>query len=270
MSFSVINGYIPRGYEQILSECVDVVNIEFGTSYTSESFVGTNLWKFLYATIQGLMTAENNIAELGVKLQDYIRTQNEELIMPTSSPDGIMERIKEELGLISSVKPTEESDAGYVYIAVDVDNRAENYDFIKQRILETMFKYLGAGLFYEGTESGTITARNGQQFNIAYHLPTETALKVKIVVSVSENTLDYIETPNKIKEKFIANFNKKYRLGYNFEPQTYLCSDDLPFASEIKVTYSTDGGSSYKNTILEAMYDEKIIINPDNVEVEVL
>lgn len=270
MSFSVINGYSPRSYEQILSECVEVVNTEFGTSYTSESFVGTNLWKFLYATIQGLMTAENNIAELGVKLQDYIRTQNEELIMPTSSPEGFMQRLEEEMGLISSVKPTEEADAGYVYLAVDVDNGSEDYESIKQGIFERMAKYLGAGTFFDGTEKGQVTALNGQAFNYAFHLPTITDLKVKIVVSVSENTLAYIETPNQIKEKFIKNFNKKYRLGYNFEPQIYLCSDDLPFASEIKVTYSTDGGSSYKNTILNAMYDEKIVINPDNIEVEVL
>ena len=77
MTYTVTNGYSPRDYETILAQCVQIVNEQFGTSYTSQSFTGTNLWKFLYATIQGLMTVENNIAELGVKLQDYIRTQNE-------------------------------------------------------------------------------------------------------------------------------------------------------------------------------------------------
>lgn len=270
MSFSVVNGYTPRSYENILDECINVVNEQFNTSYTRETFVGTNMWKFLYAGIQQIMVAENSTAQLVDKIKDYIRTQNEELIKPTSSPDGFMERMEEELGLISSIKPTEESDAGYVYMAVDVDTSDESYPQVKQSIFNLMAKYLGVGLFYEGGESGTVTARNGQAFNYAYDLPSKTNLKVKIVITVSDNTLSYIETPSIIKEKFLNNFNKKYRLGYNFEPQIYLNSNDLPFASDIKITYSTDGGSSYKNTVLKAMYDEKIIVTEDNIEVEVI
>ena len=104
MTYTVTNGYSPRSYETILAECVQVVNEQFGTSYTSQSFTGTNLWKYLYATIQGLMTVENNIAELGAKLQDYIRTQNEELIIPTSSENGFTALLQRELGLIASFK----------------------------------------------------------------------------------------------------------------------------------------------------------------------
>ena len=270
MSYTVTNGYSPRSYETILAECVAVVNEQFGTSYTSQSFVGTNLWKFLYTTIQGLMTVENNIAELGVKLQDYIRTQNEELIIPRSSPDGIMQIIQDELGLISSIKPIEQyQDAGYIYLAVDVDNTAEDYAEIKQQILNVLHQNMGAGLFYEGTETGTVTATNGQQFNYAYELPSEKPLYIKIRVTVSENTTLFVETPTEIKRKFLENFNSKYRLGYNFEPQTYLCKDDLPFAGAISIEYSEDG-TNYNSIILESAYNEKITISENNVDVEVL
>lgn len=270
MSYTIINGYAPRDYETILQECVNVVNAEFGTNYTSISFAGTNLWKYLYTTIQGIMEVENNISELGVKLQDYIRTQNESLIIPRSTPDGITQIIFEELGLIASVKPTESSDAGYISIAVDVDDAREDYSKIKQRILLLLHKNMGAGLFYEGSERGNITASNGQSFEYAFELPTTTALKVKINVKVSDNTTRMIETPTSIKEKFLENFKNIYRLGFDFEPSVYLCRDDLPFASEIKTTYSTDGGSTYKDVILEALFDEKITIDPDDVEVEVI
>lgn len=270
MSYNIVNGYSPRTYENILEECVNVVNEEFGTTYTSQSFVGTNLWKFLYATIQGLMTVENNIAELGVKLQDYIRTQNEKLILPTSSNDGIMQRIEQELNLISSVKPVELGEGGNVYIAVDIDDTAEGYAEQKQRILEILHKYLGAGLFYHGTESGYVTASNGQQFEYAYELPTTKPLKVKISVTISDNTTRFIETTNAIKDKFFKNFGEFYKLGYDFEPVKYLCRDDLPFASKIELTYSTDGGSTYSGEVLQNEYNEKITINPNDVEVEVL
>lgn len=271
MTYTVTNGYSPRSYETILAECVQVVNEQFGTSYTSQSFTGTNLWKYLYATIQGLMTVENNIAELGVKLQDYIRTQNEELIIPTSSENGFTALLQRELGLIASFKPTESSsDAGQIHLAIDIDNTAEDYENKKQQIFDLMAEHLGAGLFYNGTEKGQVTELNGQAFNYAFDLPTDMPLKVKIQVKVSENTNLFVETTNKIKEKFLNNFARAYRLGYDFEPQAYLCKDDLPFASEIKVTYSTNGGSSYSGEVLNSMYDEKITINENDVEVEVI
>lgn len=272
MTYTVTNGYSPRSYDTILAECVEIVNQEFGTSYTSQSFTGTNLWKFLYATIQGLMTVENNIAELGVKLQDYIRTQNESLIIPRSSYDGIMQIIKDELGLVSSIKVIDTAnEAGQIFLAVDVDAESEDYEDLKAQIFKILHENMGAGLFYNGTETGQVTASNGQVFNYAFDLPSETALKVKIQVRVSENTTLFVETPPQIKNKFLENFAKFYRLGFDFEPQIYLCRDrDLPFASEINVTYSTDGGTKYKIDVLEAMYDEKFTINPDDVEVEVI
>ena len=269
MTYSIINGYSPRSYETILSACVEIVNDEFGTNYTTQSFVGTNLWKFLYTTIQGLMTVENNIAELSVKMQDYIRTQNEELIIPRSSVDGIMQATEEELGLVSSIKPVEqEEDAGYIYLAVDVDNTAEDYAETKQKILKLLHENMGAGLFYQGTETGTVTATNGQAFNYAYSLPTEVNMYVNIVVTVSENSTLFIETPPEIKKKFMANFKEKYRLGYDFEPQTYLCKDDLPFAGKIDITYSTDG-TNYQSSIWQSAYNQKVIIDENNVNVEV-
>lgn len=268
MSYSIENGYTPRNYDEILENCVNVVNEQFETDYTPQTFVGTNLWKYFYGFIQEIMTVENNIAMLSVKLQDYIRTQNEELIIPRSSPDGIVQALEDELGLIASVKPTELADAGYIYLAVDVDNTAEDYAETKDKIFKVLAKYMGAGLFYVGSETGYVTEKNGQQFQYAYSLPTETALQVKIQVKISDNTTEFIETPTKIKERFLENFNKMYRLGYDFEPDIYLCRDDLNFASEIKISYLDDG--DYTSDIYQATYDEKIVITPENVEVEVL
>lgn len=268
MSYSIENGYTPRSYDEILEKCVNVVNEQFETDYTTQTFTGTNLWKFMYAIIQEIMTVENNIAELSVKIQDYIRTQNEELIIPRSSPDGITQILKDELGLTASVKPTTDEDAGHIYIAVDVDNTADNYAETKQKILNLLSENMGAGLYYEGTETGTVTELNGQQFSYAYSLPTEVPLTVKIQVTVSDNTTQFIETPSVIKEKFLKNFNDLYRLGYDFEPSIYLCRDDLKFASEIKISYLS--GGSYTSNIYQSDYNEKITISPENIEVEVL
>lgn len=272
MSYTITNGYSPRDYETILAQCVDIVNEEFGTTYTTQSFVGTNLWKFLYATIQGLMTVENNIAELGVKIQDYIRTQNEALIIPRSSPDGIMQIIKDELGLVSSIKPVETAEnAGLIFLAIDVDNTNADYPERKQQIFNLLHENMGAGLFYQGTERGNVTASNGQVFEYAFGLPEEVPLKVEIKVRISDNTTLLVETPTIIKQKFLANFAELYRLGYDFEPQSFLCIDrDLPFASEIEISYSEDGGSTFQSDVRDCAYNEKITIASNDVEVEVI
>lgn len=271
MSYTVTNGYTPQSYEAILSAVVSEVNNQFGTSYSNEQFEGTNIWKVFYTGIQELLKIENKISELSSKLQDYIRTQNEELLIQRSSVDGFIQGIEEELNIISSIRPIEtEDEAGTLAVAVDLDSDSEDYSDKKNQIIERMHKWLTAGLFYEGTERGQVTATNGQEFEYGFNLPTETPLKINIRITVSDNKSLFVLTTNEIKEKFIANFKEKYRLGFDFEPQTYLCLDkDLPFASAYEVEYSTDGGSSYKNEVLKAMYDEKFVFGPDDVIVEV-
>ena len=61
MSYSVLNGYAPRSYDDILLTTVNAVNEEFGTNYTTESFAGTNLWKVLYAVIQAQLSSAVSI-----------------------------------------------------------------------------------------------------------------------------------------------------------------------------------------------------------------
>ena len=270
--YTVANGYTPQSYQTILTSVVAEVNKQFNTNYTNEQFEGTNLWKVFYTGIQELMGIENKITELSVKLQDYIRTQNEELLIQRSSVDGFIQGIEEDLNLIASIKPIETpEEAGHLSVAVDLDDQSEDYQDKKNQVIKKMHDWLTAGLFYEGTEEGQVTATNGQEFNYAFNLPTETALKIKITVRVSDNKSLFVLTPNEIKNKFIENFNKLYRLGFDFEPQTYLCLEkDLPFASAFEVEYSTDGGSEYKSDVLKTMYDEKITFNPSDVIVEVL
>ena len=270
MSYSVTNGYAPRDYETILNETVGRYNEVFGTSYTIGNFKGTNSWRFLYPIIQELMTLENNIALLSAKMQDYIRTQNEDLEQPHSTIDGFLELLERETGLKGSIKPNEEADAGHLFLCVDVDSTRADYATIKQKILQLEADNLAAGLVFEGNQTGTITAINGQQFNYGYSLPSTTALKVKVKITVSENTSLFVPTTQKEKEHFQANFAERYRLGYDFEPQLYLSVCDCPYASEVEVSYSTDGGVKYETAVLNGTYDEKFTIANNDLEVEIV
>lgn len=269
MSYSVLNGYAPRSYDDILLTTVNAVNEEFGTNYTTQSFAGTNLWKVLYSAIQEIMTTENNISLLGEKMKQFISVQNEELYAPTSTIDGFTDLLKRELSLVGSIKPNEAADAGNIYLCVDVDNTLDDYATIKQEILELMHRHLVGGLVYHGTETGTVTGTNGQSYSYGYSLPTTVSLMVKITIDVSDNTLLKIPTTNEVKALFLKNFAERYRLGFDFEPQNYLCRDDVPFAGSILIEYSQDSGITWDADVLDLDFDEKVTLAEEDVEVEI-
>lgn len=269
MSYSVLNGYAPRSYDDILLTTVNAINEEFGTNYTTQSFAGTNIWKVLYAAIQEIMTTENNISLLGEKMKQFISVQNEELYAPTSTIDGFTDLLKRELSLVGSIKPNEAADAGNLYLCVDVDNTLDDYATIKQEILDLMHVHLVGGLVYHGTETGTVTGTNGQSYSYGYSLPTPVSLMVKVTIDVSDNTLLKIPTTNEVKALFLKNFAERYRLGFDFEPQNYLCRDDVPFAGSILIEYSQDSGVTWDTDVLDLDFDEKVTLAEEDVEVEI-
>lgn len=265
MSFDLQNGYSPRDFDTLLEDFREAINSVYDQKITAEQFKGSGWYKLIYAAAQLVEGAEGRTAELSNKIIDYIRKTNEEIELVKSTADGIMAHLLKDLGLVSSVKPTEKTDAGYLYIAVDVDNTAENYQETKQKILEKLKEYCTAGLFFEGTESGEVVASNGQPFHFGYDLPELVDMDVKINVKISDNTNAYIMNAQAIKEKFLENFGKMYKLGLDFEGDKYLCiREDLPFASMIVIKWRIDEGA-YSSIVWESAYNQKINLN--NVEV---
>jgi len=51
------------------------VNTQFGQSYTMDTFIGTNLYKYFYALAQLLQENEVKTSEIFLKLQQYFNNQ---------------------------------------------------------------------------------------------------------------------------------------------------------------------------------------------------
>lgn len=126
MSYSQENGYLPVTVETILGSIMEYLNIQFQTSYTYDSFIGTNHYKFFYALAQRVQSGEVKTSEIFVKLQQYIAITNERISRPVNTNPGIVEKFAAyrstliTSGLIAAVKPMIDADAGKVHIAVDV------------------------------------------------------------------------------------------------------------------------------------------------------
>lgn len=262
MAFDLLNGYQPRTFEEILQAFTDAVNEQFETDYDTTTIVGTNYYKFFYAGAQLVMQAEAQTAEISAKMTDYIRTANENINLPKSTIDGFTQGILRELSLNSTIKNlTDSAEAGFLFLVVDVDDEAEDYETIKAEIIDRMAAWLTLGLYYPGSEADTRIAINGQSFDYAFDLPIPVDILVRITVTISANARTPILNENQIRTIFNANFANLYRIGLDFEPEKYLeIARDLPFASEILLEYSENDGGSWDDEPRSMDYNEKIIL----------
>lgn len=121
MGYSQENGYVPVDINAIMLAFMANINTQFGTTYTAETFEGTNFYKYFYAIAQRLQEGEVKTSEIFAKLQDYFEVINARISRPVVTTPGIIEKLETE-GYTTSVKPMIEADAGKISVCVDVDD----------------------------------------------------------------------------------------------------------------------------------------------------
>jgi hypothetical protein len=126
------------------------INTEFGLSYTYETFEGTNFYKYFYALAQRLQENEVKTSEVFVKLQDYIRLTNERIQRPVVTAPGLVAAFQK-IGMVASVKPPLLADAGQLFICVDLDDTAPDYEAKKLQACTLIKDSVGSGVVTQGT-----------------------------------------------------------------------------------------------------------------------
>ena len=121
MSYSQENGYLPVTVDTIMASIMENINVQFQTTYTLDTFVGTNFYKYFYALAQRVQSGEVKTAEIFLKLQQFIAITNERISRPVNTSPGIIEKFKS-LDYVASIKEMVLADAGKISIAVDVDD----------------------------------------------------------------------------------------------------------------------------------------------------
>lgn len=269
MSFDVINGFEKQSFDDILAILTDAINQQFNTDYTVDTIVGSNHFKFFYGGLQLRMECDNKIAELGNKIVDYIRTINESIAQPVSSPDGTIRYFRENLGLTISLKPiTQASDAGKPAVCVDIDPTSTTFNSMKQQIFDALRLTQTEGLYWFNPSTsagareyrGESSALNGQALPYCFFVPETSTMDIRITVTRSRESLAFQLNTAQIEALFIQNFNERYSLGKDFEGSVYLNVNDVAGASEVLVEWSTNGGSSWSSGIRDMNFDQKIIL----------
>ncbi len=121
MSFASDAGYLPTSIAEMMAVIRENVNTQFATTYTEETFLGTNFYKYFYALIQRLQENEVKTSEIFLRMQEYFNITNEKLQRPNTTHPGIYDYFQS-LGYFVSTKPPEDGDAGKVYICVDIED----------------------------------------------------------------------------------------------------------------------------------------------------
>jgi hypothetical protein len=255
MPFSQDEGYVPVDISAIMDAIRGYVNTQFGTTYTTEQFVGTNFYKYFYALAQRIAENETKTAEIFIKLQEYIDFTNERISRPVATNPGIIEKLETE-GWIASVKPMIEADAGEINICVDVDDSDPDYADFQLAIATIIKDSTAAGCVTMGTESQAIVLSNGQSFDFKYHLPDRKTTLLRLTTVLSENNQLVIGDPDDTKATLLANISANYRLGKNFEPQRYFGIVDAPWAESVLLEYSINAGADWSSAVYNANFDD--------------
>lgn len=123
MGYAQENGYTPTDIATIMASIMANINTQFNLDppYTTDTFVGTNAYKYFYALAQKVQEGEVKTSEVFQKLQVYIDQINARISRPVTTQPGTIEKIESE-GYQTSVKPMVLADAGTRRICIDVDD----------------------------------------------------------------------------------------------------------------------------------------------------
>ncbi len=255
MSFAQDTGYVPLSIPQLMDVVRVNVNTQHSTSYTAETFIGTNFYKYFYGLIQRLQENEVKTSEIFQRLQEYFVITNERLSRPNTTAPGIVDYFAARDYLVS-VKPPLDADAGKLFVCVDVDDGADDYADQKLALCGYIRDCCVGGVISQGTETEELTLSNSQAFTFKYNLPDKIPVLLKLTLTLSENNDFAIQSPEWVKERLMENIAAKYKLGKNFEPQRYFSVVDAPWASEVLLEWSDDAGSNWSDDVFDADYDE--------------
>jgi len=266
MSFSSDNGYIPNDFATLMSLVREGINEQFSTTYTAESFVGTNFYKYFYALIQRLQEHEIKTSEIFLKLQQYFVITNETLNRPNTTAPGMIDYFADR-GYLVSIKAPIDIDAGKLFVCADVDDSAPDYAAVKLAVCTIIKDCAVAGVISQGTEVESITLSNDQAFDFKFNLPTKIPVLLRLTLTLSENNQNTVLSPEDVADLLFANITARYRLGMNFEPQRYFSVVDAPWAGAVLLEWTDDAGANWYSTIFEADYDEVFTFDVGDISV---
>jgi hypothetical protein len=273
--FSLETGFIPNTFDTELQNLIDRVNERFGESYVIDTFKLTDFYRIAYPIIQYMILTQNNINVILDYYERYIKTINDKITRPVTTNDGTIDYFDRN-GYHLSYKQVIDPTTSYSTIndmmdavisggAFDADkaNEVKNQlsliragagnmfccvspkdgiEYDKKIVAKLLNETMSIGNIFIGSETQSITLKNGLNWSFAWELPIDELLYLKVNISISRNKKSYTQdTEDQLKEKIINNVKTRCLLGQDFEPDSILQIDaDIPYASIVNIGWKTD------------------------------
>ncbi|KIP71410.1 hypothetical protein SN11_16870 [Vibrio harveyi] len=223
------------------------------------TFVASDEYKVFYASVQVDMTIESIVANLYVKMSEFIQNTNLQINNPTTTPNALIGGLKDKFGLYASVKPMTYEESGQSHVAIDYTPEPD----LNYQIASYMEKTaIVASTYMVGDIEQQIVLSKGGFETYRWVAGVESDIIFRLTITKSRNSNAIVDNQDDIVAKFLANFDEFFWIGMDVEPEKYFeIVRDAPYASDILTEYSLDGGASWSNKPHKTPYDAKYIPN---------
>ncbi len=263
MPYNSKTGYVPHTFDEwMFNQFMPQINKRYKTSYTAETFVGTQWYDILYPLVQGLMEGDAEFADVWVKLTEFFDQVNARMNNPASVPDGIIEQF-ERMGIVASLRPVSAETAGKIGVCVFADTSSQA---MQAKITQVLTDCVVGGVWPDGDKSATAILNNGQQITWRWYEPTDKTLDLRLRVYYVNSHGKSLPTADDITQDLRKKIGQRYRYGMPFVPeQMYQTAVDASYAVKLKLEWSEDGGTTWSGEILSATFNQKLIFSNINV-----
>ena len=258
--------FIPETFDDLIVFLVNGTNETLGTNYDFNTIQGTNIWKIFYPLLQKCIQQQTQFAQVYEKYKDYISVMRERILIPKNNYIGIIMNFRDELKVNASIEPSSTATAGQIKLCLDQNNPITGIVADKPtnaQVGEFLAKYTAAGIYFPsvaGAISYTKVLPNGAGgYVYRWVLPTEHTININITYKISRNNVLKIPDNTALKQSFTDRFNEIYMLGQDFEPERFWNAQQMPFASDINLTYQIDGGA-FISAIFQSAYTDKLVL----------
>lgn len=263
MPYNAKTGYVPPTFEEwMFNLFMPKINERYGTTYTADSFIGTQWYDILYPMIQALIDGDAEFADVWVKLSDFFDQVNARMQNPACVPDGIVGEF-ERNGLLASVRPVSEDNAGKIAVCIFADTSTQD---IQAKIVNVLTNSVAGGIWSEGNKSATATLNNGQTITWRWYEPTDVTVNLRLTVYYTNNNGKSIPPADDIAEDLRQKLSTRYRYGTPFVPDLmYQISEDAPYALKLKLEWSDVGTEEWSSEIRPTLFNNRLIFDNINV-----
>lgn len=263
MPYNSKKGYVPLTFDEwMFNQFMPKINQRYKTSYTAETFVGTQWYDILYPLIQGLMEGDAEFADVWVKLTEFFDQVNARINNPACVPDGIIEEF-ERMGIVASLRPVTASTAGKIGVCIFADTSSQE---MQAKIAQVMTECVAGGIWPDGDKSAPAVLNNGQTITWRWCEPTEQELDLRMRVYYTNSQGRSLPTADEIAQDLREKIGQRYRYGTSFVPeQMYQTAIDAPYAVKLKLEWSVNNGDTWSSDIRTTPFNEKLIF--DNISV---